>query len=72
MKRLLILLFIGMFLGGCASLKESGFWEHETMFASWSHYAYSVWGYKNPSEKAQKLSEEQGWWGTPVPYIPAE
>lgn len=72
MKRLLFLLMVAAFLSGCASLRESEFWKHDTMFASGAHMSYSLWGYKNPSDKWQKLSEEQGWWGVKVPYVPAE
>lgn len=72
MKKLLLLPLMGMFLFGCASMKESEFWEHDTMYASGAHMSYSIWGYKNPDAKWQKLSEEQGWWGKEVPYIPAK
>lgn len=72
MKKLLLLVIASMFLFGCASFKESEFWEHDTMFASGAHMSYSIWGYKNPDAKYQKLSEEQGWWGKEIPYIPAK
>ena len=71
MKKLLLLLIAAMFLFGCASMRESEWMEHDTIFASGAHMSYSLWGYKNPSPEAQKLSQEQGWWGVEVPYIPA-
>ena len=71
-KKLLLLFFAAMFLFGCASIRESEFSKHDTIFASGAHQAYSLWGYKNPSAEWQKLSDEQGWWGAEVPYIPAK
>ena len=72
MKRLLLLLSAGMFLFGCASLSETGFWEHDSMFKNNDHMRFSLFGYKNPTAETQKKSEEEGWWGTKVPYIPAK
>jgi uncharacterized protein YcfL len=72
MKKLLLFVIASMFLFGCASLKESEYAKHDTLYASPSHYAYSVWGYKSPDAKWQKLSDQQNWWGTEIPYIPAK
>ena len=72
MKKLLLLLPAGLFLFGCASLDGSEFWKHDTVFKSGTHMKYSLWGYKNPTAETQKKSEEEGWWGTKVPYIPAK
>ena len=33
---------------------------------------FSWWGYKSPDNEDLKKSESEGWWGTEVPYIPAE
>ena len=72
MKKLLFLLLISAFLFGCASLKESEFWEHDSMFKSGAHMSYSLWGHKNPTPETQKKSDEEAWWGAEVPYIPAK
>jgi hypothetical protein len=72
MRKPLFLLITVLFLFGCASLKDSEFLEHETMFKSGSHMSFSIWGYKNPSAAWQKLSDEQEWWGIEVPYVPAQ
>ena len=72
MKRLLLLLSAGMFLFGCASLSESEFLKHDSMFKNNDHMRFSLFGYKNPTAETQKQSEEEGWWGTKVPYIPAK
>ena len=64
MKKLGLLLLIGLFLAGCGTAaKESEFWEHSTMYKNWDHLKYSWYGYKKPTLKAGKESVEQGWWG---------
>ena len=71
MKKLLLLLVASMFIFGCAAIKDPEFRKHDTIYASSSHMSYSIWGYKNPDAKWQKLSDQQGWWGAEIPYIPA-
>ena len=64
MKKIGVLLLIGLFLAGCgAAAKESGYWEHSTMYKNWAHLGYSWFGYKNPTIETGKKSAEQGWWG---------
>ncbi len=74
MKRFFLLLLIGLFLSGCGgqAAKESGFWEHDTMYKNWAHLKYSWYGYKNPTVESGKKSIEQNWWGIPEqgPPIP--
>jgi len=66
MKKIGFLLLIGLFLAGCgAAAKESGYWEHSTMYKNWAHLGYSWFGYKNPTIETGKKSAEQGWWGIP-------
>ncbi len=72
MRRLILLLFVSLLLLGCASIQQSEFWKHDSVYATNAHMAYSFWGHRNPNADAQKMSEEQGWWGTAVPYVPAE
>lgn len=73
MKKLLVLLFLGMFLMGCgAAATQSEYSKHSSMYRSWDHLKYSWTGYKNPTAETQKKSQEQGWWGIEVPYIPAK
>ncbi len=72
MKRLLILIVGIMVLSSCASMSESVFNGHETYYASGSHMKFSILGHRNPSEEAMKESDEESWWGTPVPYEPAK
>jgi hypothetical protein len=35
------------------------------MFFSWG-------GYKNPTQADLQQSQEEGWWGEEIPYVPAE
>jgi hypothetical protein len=42
------------------------------MYKSWDHMWFSWGGYKNPTGETLKKSQEQGWWGIEIPYIPAE
>jgi hypothetical protein len=73
MKKLFLLLLTALFLYGCgAGARESGFWQHDTMYKNWDHLKFSLFGYKNPSAEKAKKSQEQDWWGIEIPYIPAE
>lgn len=66
MKRFLLLALTALFLSGCgAGAKESGFWEHSTVYKNWAHLKYSWYGYQNPTVETGKKSQEQGWWGIP-------
>ena len=64
MKKLILLALFGLFLFGCAA--------HSPTWKNWDHFKFSAWGYKNPSAETGKMSQEQGWWGEPIPYIPAK
>lgn len=66
MRWILLVILASGFLFGCAA--NSDWMKHDTLFASGAHMSYSLWGYKHPSAKWQKLSDEQGWWGTPIRY----
>ena len=64
MKKLILLALFGLFLFGCSA--------HSPTWKNWDHFKYSAWGYKNPTAETGKMSQEQGWWGEPIPYIPAK
>lgn len=67
MKKLLLVLLSVMFLFGCgAAARESGFYEHNTMYRDWDHLKFSIFGYKQVDQKEVQLSKEQDWWGVPV------
>jgi len=64
MKKLGLLMLLGIFLAGCGTAaKESEFWEHDTMYKNWSHLAYSWYGYKEPTLKTGEESRNERWWG---------
>jgi hypothetical protein len=65
MKKLLLLILLSLFLLGCG-LPRGATWKN------WDHMKYSWWGYKNPTAETGKMSDEQGWWGKEIPYIPAD
>ncbi|MFO7737765.1 MAG: hypothetical protein R6V46_04785 [Desulfatiglandaceae bacterium] len=73
MKRFGIIALLALFFAGCGNLAgQSEFWQHESMYKNWEHTRFSVLGYQNPTPETGKKSQEQGWWGTEIPYIPAE
>ena len=73
MKKLFVLLILLVFLPGCGTAaKLSEFWEHDTMYRNFDHLEFSVHGYKNPTRETFKKSQEQEWWGIPIPYKEGE
>ena len=72
-KRGFVLLAMVFFISGCgAAARESGFYEHDTMYRNWDHTRFSWTGYRNPTAEASKNSMSQGWWGLEIPYMPAK
>ncbi len=63
MKKLVVVLMGVLFLAGCAAARESGFYEHNTMYRDGAHWIFSAWGYKQISPKEAQLSKEEDWWG---------
>jgi hypothetical protein len=58
---------IVLILAGCgAAAKESGFYEHNTMYRDWDHFIFSVYGYKKPDPKIVSESKAQEWWGITI------
>jgi hypothetical protein len=67
MKRLLVVLLGLFFLAGCgAAARESGFYEHNTMYTSYSHLKFSVYGHKQVDPKEVELTKKQNWWGVTI------
>jgi len=68
-KMMLLVLVIAVFLTvGCG-----GEWlKHDTAYKNWDHMKFSWWQYKQPTAEAAKMSNDQGWWGKAIPYIPAQ
>jgi hypothetical protein len=47
MKRFIAVMMTVLFLSGCgAAARESGFYEHSTMYRNWDHLKFSMCGYK--------------------------
>jgi hypothetical protein len=67
MKRLLVVLLGVFFLAGCgAAARESGFYENNTMYKSYSHLKFSVYGHKQVDPKEVELTKKQNWWGVTI------
>ena len=66
-KRLLVLLGMVLILAGCgAAARESGFYEHNTMYRDWDHFIFSLNGYKKVDPKKAQESKAQEWWGITI------
>jgi len=67
MKKLLVILLLGLFLAGCGqSLRESEFYEHGSHYKNFDHLAFSWFGYKNVTDADVERSKNQPWWGIEV------
>lgn len=67
MKRLLAVTLIVLFLFGCgAAARESGFYDHNTMYRDWDHAKFSMWGYKAVDKKEAQQSKVEDWWGKTI------
>ena len=68
MKNLIFLIILTIFLAGCSS----DFYKHNSIYKDWDHVMFSWWEYENPTAEHAKMSDDRGWWGEEIPYIPAE
>lgn len=67
MKRWFLVMMAVLFLAGCgASARESGYYEHNTLYKSWDHMKFSWGDYKNADQKDGQKSKDEGWWGVTV------
>lgn len=71
MKKLTNLVFLGLFCAGLYGC-GAGFLAHDSSWQSWDHLKFSWGGYQNVTAEDAKKSQDQGWWGEKVPYIPAQ
>jgi hypothetical protein len=68
MKKMLLFIIAAMFIvPGCASVRESEWYKHGTHYKNTDHLKYSWFGYQTPTTESGKKSQEQGWWGKPIP-----
>ena len=67
MKRLFVVMMTALFLSGCgAAARESGYFEHNTLYKNWEHLRFSMCGFKGVDQKEAMQSKEQDWWGLTV------
>jgi len=67
MKKLLVILLLGLFLAGCGqSLRESEFYDHGSHYKNFDHLAFSWFGYKNVTDQHVEQSKNQPWWGIEI------
>ncbi len=67
MKKLFAVILMLLFISGCgAAARESGFYEHSTMYRNGDHLLFSIHGFKNVDSKEVRQSKEQEWWGITV------
>jgi len=68
MKKVILILIMALFFAGCT--KE--WYAHDTIYKTNDHMFFSWGGYKNPTQEDFQQSQEEGWWGEEIPYVPAE
>jgi hypothetical protein len=67
MKRFIAVMMMVLFLAGCgAAARESGFYEHSTMYRNCNHLKFSMCGYKKVDPQEVRQSKEQEWWGKTI------
>ena len=67
MKRVFVVLLGVFFLFGCgAAARESGFYEHSTMYRNCDHLKFSTFGYTKVAPKEAEMSKAQDWWGITI------
>jgi hypothetical protein len=63
-KRLLVLSGTILILSGCgAAARESGYYQHNTMYRGWDHFIFSLYGYKKADPQKAQESKDREWWG---------
>ena len=62
MKQAIIIIAI-IILAGCASIRDSEFLQHDTMYKNFDHMKFSM-GFTDPAA-VHEQSESEGWWGIP-------
>lgn len=66
MRKVIVIAILCMFLYGCGqAARESGFYNHDTMYKDVDHLWFSWVGYENITAKDVKESKVDNWWGIP-------
>jgi hypothetical protein len=67
MKKIFAVMAVAFVLSGCGAVaRESGFYEHNTMYNSFYHLGFSNGGYKNIVTDDFKQAKEDKWWGIEI------
>ena len=68
MKRIIVVLLGVLFLAGCgAAARESGYYEHDSMYRNFSHLKFSIHDFKEViTPKEVEKTKKQDWWGITV------
>ena len=66
MKKLYLMVVLGLLLSGCASIEDSEFAKHSYSFKSMEHMRFSLHGYQNPNDETRSNSQKEEWWGIAV------
>ena len=68
MKKLIVLVLMVLLLAACSD----EWYAHDSIYKDWEHIKFSWWGHNNVTAEHAQMSEDRGWWGEEIPYIPAE
>lgn len=67
MKKLCVVLLGVFILFGCgAAARDSGFYQHDTMYRNCDHLKFSVYGYTKVEPKELERTKSQDWWGVTI------
>jgi uncharacterized protein YceK len=67
MKKLFAVMVAALFLSGCGAVaRESGFYEHSSMYNSFNHLGFSNGGHKNIVTDDFQQAKEEKWWGIDI------
>jgi len=75
MKKLVVLIFMVLFLVSCGSsslMSRSEYLQHDKLYKNWDHMKFSLFGPDNASSEDLQKSIDQEWWGLDVPYVPGQ
>jgi hypothetical protein len=73
MKRLLAVAMAALFIAGCGAVaRESGYYEHDTLYKDCDHMKFSISGYKDIDQQVVKECKDRDWWGLEVEGCPAK
>jgi len=67
MKKIFVFMLGLLFLAGCgAAARDSGFYQHNTMYRNCDHLKFSVYGYTKVEPKELEKTKSQNWWGVTI------